>query len=44
MESSEGQNFSFPATDQLGSEFEEEGISNDGSSGPSNPEVLISGA
>jgi hypothetical protein len=44
VESSEGQNFSFPTTVQLGSEFEEEGISNDGSSGPSNPEVLISGA
>jgi hypothetical protein len=44
MESSEGQNFSFPTTVQLGLEFEEEGISNDGSSGPSNPEVLISGA
>jgi hypothetical protein len=44
VESSEGQNFSFPATVQLGSEFEEEGISNDRSSGPSNPEVLISGA
>jgi hypothetical protein len=44
VESSEGQNFSFPAIVQLGSEFEEDGISNDGSSGPSNPEVLISGA
>jgi hypothetical protein len=44
VESSDGQNFSFPATVQLGLEFEEEGISNDGYSGPSNPEVLISGA
>jgi hypothetical protein len=44
VESSEGLNFSFPATNQPGSEFEEEGTSNDGSTGPLNPEVLITGA